>query len=72
MPHHVPERTLSKVFLNSISLGDVTTFLGRLFHCPTTLWVKSLFLISSLNLSDTSSGHSLSPITGHHREEVSV
>ncbi|RMC13741.1 hypothetical protein DUI87_08823 [Hirundo rustica rustica] len=36
------------------------------------LWVKTPFLISSLNLPDTASGHSLSLTTGHHREEISL
>jgi len=36
--------------LNSKRLGAMTTSLGSLFQCVTTLSVKNLFLMSSLNL----------------------
>ncbi|KAJ7396323.1 rna-directed dna polymerase from mobile element jockey-like [Pitangus sulphuratus] len=34
-------RVSSKCFLNSDSLGAVTTSLGSLFQCPTSLWMKN-------------------------------
>ena len=48
--HTMCLRALSKGFLNSLRLGAVTTALGSLFQCPSTLWVKNFFLISNLNL----------------------
>lgn len=42
---------VSKHLLNSSKFGTVTTSLGCLLQCPTTLPVKNLFLISSVDLS---------------------
>ncbi|KAJ7417988.1 cAMP and cAMP-inhibited cGMP 3',5'-cyclic phosphodiesterase 10A [Willisornis vidua] len=47
-------RALSKCFLISERLGAVTTFLESLLQCPTTLWLKNLFLIPNLNLPQLS------------------
>lgn len=38
------------LFSNSVSPGAVTFSLGRLFWCPTMLWVNNLFLMSKVNL----------------------
>lgn len=41
---------LSKLFLNRDRLSAVTVPLCNLFQCWVTLWVKNLFLVSSLTL----------------------
>lgn len=48
-----------------LSSGAVTTSLVSLFQCLTTLWVKNLFLISSLNFSLTQLHAVTSPVTGN-------
>lgn len=45
----VPESVV-QTQLELYQAGAVTTFLGSLFQCPNTLWVKQLLLISNLNL----------------------
>ncbi|KAJ7405069.1 hypothetical protein BTVI_70324 [Pitangus sulphuratus] len=67
------QRVLSKHFLNSVGLGAVTIALGSLLQCTTTLWVKNLFLISSLKpLLTHLQAIPTGPVTGHHREEISA
>ena len=43
-------RATSSPALNVSRDGASTTYLGNLFQCVTTLWVKNFFLISNLNL----------------------
>ena len=43
-------RATSSLALDAPSLDAFTTYLGNLFQCVTTLWVKNFFLISNLNL----------------------
>lgn len=53
------------MLLNSVRLDAVTTSLVSLFQCLITLWVKNLFLISSLNFSLTELRAVTSPVTGN-------
>lgn len=48
--HHVL-RVVSKHLLNSVRLGAMTAFLGSLFQCSTTFWMKnvSYYLIRMLS-----------------------
>ena len=43
-------RATSSLALDAPSLDAFTTYLGNLFQCITTLWVKNFLLISNLNL----------------------
>ena len=43
-------RATSSLALDAPSLDAFTTYLGNLFQCVTTLWVKNFLLISNLNL----------------------
>ena len=42
-------RATSSLALDAPSLDAFTTYLGNLFQCITTLWVKNFLLISNLN-----------------------
>ena len=42
-------RATSSLALDAPSLDAFTTYLGNLFQCVTTLWVKNFLLISNLN-----------------------
>lgn len=51
-------RTLSKCLLNTDGPGALTTSLGKLFQCLSTLLVKKCFLMSTQNVQ----GHSFEPV----------
>lgn len=64
----MPEHTVQTLLTLLCQSGALTTSLGSLFWCPTTLCVKNLlFLISNPNLYDSASS---SPLTGHQRAEI--
>lgn len=56
--HQVPAQDTPRIMylkalskhLNSVKLGVTATSLSSLFQCSINLWVKNLFLISSLKL----------------------
>jgi len=52
-------RAPSKLTLNVSRVGASTTSLGKVFQCFTTLIVKYIFLISSLNLGMNTRGSSV-------------
>lgn len=56
--HHVPENNV-QMLLELSQSGAVTASLGSSFQCAATLWVENIFLMSSLNLPDTTSCHSV-------------
>lgn len=52
LPKTKPQRELSRNSLNSDRLGVMTNSQGSLFQCQTTLSVKNLFPMSTLNFPD--------------------
>lgn len=70
--HTISPRLFSKLLLNSVTLGAVTIPLGNLFSAQPPLWMKDLFLITSLNPLTQLQAIPSSPVTGYHGKETSV
>lgn len=70
--HHEPE-SIIPTLLELCHVGAVTTSLLSLSQGPAILWVKNLSLISNLiDSPDSASCHSLNPVNGHGREDISA